>query len=490
MRNSRSCEHLPVEVPELDTPQRPVSAGEMREKYRSFCDKLDQFNMPNKAARRAEVTSLLLMRRALSPELLAEIEQVTVPSVNGLTERLSEFLPSLREYYKLGDHGPFVAEELIMEHAMEDIHEVGGPVQKRSSARLRPIAGSPNMVVIEDTLYEELTSKEKESAIADTQVDDGVECAQGEPRASEKTKDNSSTRSETPSAEIVAPSTAVLRPRALTVDHQDLRSSVELGLTTRSLRSFASTPTRTDTRPWNSDKNYPWATSTNLSVDISLPPPTVVRHSPRPGPSHLRNNISNASTASTFTTPVGSPFGTDSNSSAHARQLQRFSGFGRNSDQPHAVGERYPTSALTPPTAIFRDNFSASDSSDDDTEPQIVRKGKFSLRKRFSSARNAAFENSTRVTNTQSLTTSSNPLELTLPQSAHRSATSIIQDTAGETRAFSSNRHTFRDAEGMPSALYHRHRLIDHIKRWWHKGGDLLRSLSRRNPTTSSSTRL
>ena len=488
LRNSRSLDHLQVEVPALveGTPQRPVSAGEMREKYRSFCDKLDQFNTPKEAAQRAEMTNLLLMRRAMSPELLAEIEQVTVPSVHALTERLSEFLPSLREYYKLDAQGPFVAEEVIMEHAMENIQEVGGPAQKRSSARLRPIAGSPNLVIIEDALYEELTSKEKELGAAVAQDDEGLECAQGESRASEKPKDNSSTRPKTPFAELEAPSPAALRPRALTVGHQDLRASVESGLTTRSLRSFASTPTRTDTRPWNSDKNYPWATSTTPSVDISLPPPTTVRQSPRPGPSHLRNNISDASTVGTFTTPVGSPFGTDSNSSAHARQLQRFSVFGRNGDQPHAVGERYPTSALTPPTAIFRDNFSASDTSDDDTEPRIVRKGKFSLKKRFSSARNATLDNNTRATNYKSLGSSNTPLELPSPDSAHRSATSIIQDTAGEARAFTSNRHTFRDAEGMPSVVYHRHRLIDHLKRWWHKGGDLIRSFSRRSPRTTT----
>lgn len=483
LRSSRSLDQLPAEVPEAreDTPPRPVSAGEMREKYRGLCNKLDQFNTPKDSAR-TEMTNMLFMRRALSPELLAEIEQVAVPSVNGLTERLSEFLPSLREYYKHGDQGPFAAEELIMEHAMEDIHEVGGPAQKRSSARLRPIPGSPNLVMMDDALYE-LRSKEKDNVVAVAQRDEGVDSARGESRASEKA--NSSTCPKTPFAELEAPSPAILRPRAITVGNQDLRASVESGLTTRSLRSFLSTPTKTDTRPWNFDKNYPWATSTVPSVDISLPLPTAVRHSPRPGPSHLRNNISDTSTVSTFTTPVGSPFGTDSNSSAHARQLQRFSVFGRNGDQPHAVGERYPTSALTPPTAIFRDNFSTSDTSDDETEPRIVRKGKFSLKKLSSSARNATLNNSTRATN-KSVTTPNIPLEHTSPESAHRSATSILQDTAGEARAFTSNRHTFRDAEGMPTVVYHRHRIIDHLKRWWHKGGDLIRSLSHRSHTATA----
>ncbi|KAF3047726.1 hypothetical protein E8E12_011534 [Didymella heteroderae] len=463
LRNSRSLDQLLVEVPEPreDTPRRPASAGEMREKYRSFCDKLDQFDTPNGSGR-TDMTNMLLVQRALSPELLAEIEQVTVPSVNGLTERLSEFLPSLREYYKLGDHGPFAAEEMIMEHAMEDIHKVGGPAQKRSSARLRPVPGSPDLVMMDDALYE-LRSKEKENVVAVAQRNDGVDTSHGESRASE-TKANSSTRPKTPVAELEAPSSALLRPLALTVGDQDLRASGESGLTTRSLRSSSSTPTKTDTRPWNFEKNYPWATSKLPSVDISLPLPAALRHSPRPGPSHLRNNISDTSTVSTFTTPIGSPFGTDSNSSSHARQLQRFSVFGHNDDQPHAVGERYPTSALTPPTAIFRDNFSTSDTSDDETEPRVVRKGKFSLKKRFSSARNATLDNSTPAAN-KSLRTSRSLLELASPESAHHSATSIVQDTAGETRAFTSNRHTFRDAEGMPTVVYHRHRLIDHLKR-------------------------
>jgi serine/arginine repetitive matrix protein 2 len=484
-RNSRSLDQLPVEVPDPreSIPQRTVSAGEMREKYRSLCDKLGQFNTPKHSAS-TEMTNMLLMRRALSPELLAEIDRVTVPSVKGLTERLSEFLPSLREYYNLGDQGQLTAEEAIMGHAIENIHEVGGPVQKRSSARLRPIPGSPNLVMMDDALYE-LRSKETENVVVVVQRDEGVDDARGEYRASES-KAASAKHPKTTIAELEAQSPAISRPRAFTVRNQNLRASVESGLT-RSLRSFSSSPTKTDTRPWNSDRNYPWATSNIPSVDISLPRPTAVRHSPRPGPSHLRNNISDTSIVGTFTLPVGSPFGTDSNSnsSAHARQLQRFSVFGRNGDQPHAVGERYPTSALNPPTAIFRDNFSTSDMSEDGTEPQIVRKGKFSLKKRLSSARNAALENNPWATN-KSAAASNTPPGLSSPESTHLSANLILQDTAGEARAFTSNRHTFRGAEGMPTVVYHRHRLIGHLKRWWHKGGDLIRSLSRRSHAASS----
>lgn len=480
--NSRSLDHLAGESPEQqgEAPQRRASDGAMRKKYRSFCDKLDQLDTPQEVPR-PKMTSLLPVQRARSPQLLAEIEQVTVPSVHGLTERLSELLPSMKDYYQNPDLDVWAADDMIMETAMEHIHAVGGPVQQRSSARLRPLKGSPNMVIVDDALYNQLINKGEESGIASARG--RAERAQGESRAS------ASTVTKTPIAELEAPSPSsptLPRPRALTVGHHGLRASVESGLTKRSLRSFSSTPTQTDTRPWNLDKNYPWAISRIPSIDISLPSPTAVRHSPRPGPSHLRNNLSTSSTVSTSATPVASPLGNESDFSAHARQLHRFSGFGRSGDQPHAVGERYPTSALTPPTRIFRDNFSASDTSDDDTEPHIVRKGKFDLKKRFSSARAATLETSAQPTNSKSVTNSNEPLELAPPDSAHRSAISIFQDTAGEAQAFTSNRHTFRDAQGMPTVVYHRHRLIDHLKRWWHKGGDLIRSLSRRSSSTRS----
>lgn len=482
LRSSRSLDPMQVEAPEShgDTPPRPVSAGEMREKYRSLCDRLDQFNTLRDIAR-ADMTNPMFMQR------MAEIEQVTVPSVNGLTERLSEMLPALKEAPKIEDQGMSTVKEMLsLDHnlapALENIHEVGGPAQKRSSARLRPMPGCSTMVVVDDALYEDITYKEKEDNVAIAQGDEGVGRAQGESHASEMTKANSSTRPKTPLAELPTLSPPLLRPRAVTVGNRNIRASVESGLTTRSLRSFTPSPTKTDTRPWNSDKNYPWATP---SVDISLPPPTSIRTSPHHGPSHLRSTLSTSSTASTFTTPVRSPFGIDSDLSAHARQLHRFSQFGRSNDQPHEAGERYPTAAPTPPTAILRDDFSTSDTSDDDTELRATRKGRFNLKSRFSSTRNPTLEHSTRAT-VRSLKTSVNPLELASPGSAHRSATPTLQDSTGEARVFNSNRHTFRDAQGMPSAVYHRHRLIDHLKRWWQKGGDLIRSLSRKPSTNTS----
>lgn len=476
LRVSRSVDGLQIDVLETEE-RRPVSAGEMRDKYRSFVTQLDLATRSGDEGHLTMTRDLFALKRPCSPgnlRLMAEIDQLTIPSVGGLTQRISEILPSLREYYKSGEPGEFSAEEAIMEHTLEKVHEVGVPSQKRSSARLRPMPGSPNMVVIEDALYEELTGKEKESDGPGSHGDGTAEPSSG---GDQKASRNNSDVVVTPArqiisvAELEAPSPVILRPRSLTVGGgQGVRASAESALSTRrSLGSFVSTPTATDTRPWNSDKNYPWASSSVPSVDISLPLPVAARHSPHPGPSHLRNTLSGASTA-TFTsthTPTTSPFGSAPGSNV-APQSHRFSLFGRNGDVSHAAGERYPTSALTPPTAIFRDHFSTSDTSDDEAEFTTTRRSKFKLRKRFSSVRGQE-HNTLNVNATTS----------------HESTTSV----QNEARAMSAaNRHTFRDAEGMPSVKYHQHRFVALCRRWWHLGGDLIRTISSRRKNSSTTT--
>jgi serine/arginine repetitive matrix protein 2 len=488
LRYSRSMEEVANVSQRLSrgSPPRPASAGDVTELRRISAAELEELERSKGSLQPTTVMSLFAMHRARSPEFMAEIDRLTIPSVGALTQRFSEYFPSLREYYKFGEAAEFPAEEEIEKQALEEIHEIH-PTPKRSSARLRPMRGSSHMVVIEDDLYEELTGRDKEGLSCQGHVD-GVAvlgASEASLKATEIEESNEATsipqHNNTASLpELEIPSPAVLRPRSHTVGPQQLRSSGESSLSSRrSLRSFISTPTATETRPWNSDKNYPWATSTDPAIDISLPPPTATRHSPRAGPSHLRNRLSDASsTASSFSTAqtaTASPFGSAPDSNSHAHQ-HRFSAFGRSVDQPHAVGERYPTSALSPPTAIFRDHL--SDTSDDE-HYDTTRKTRLSLRKRFSS---------TRTTNRVSGRSKTNAQDLASPEST---ATSLLQDRAGEAQAFSSssttnNRHTFRDAQGMRPADYRKYRLIDRIKNWWHRGGTLIRNLSHRNKPSPS----
>jgi serine/arginine repetitive matrix protein 2 len=425
-------------------------------------------------------------KRAYSPEsLIAEIDQVSIPSVTQLSQRVTEMLPTLllagpHEVAELGDLCEFPAEKEIMEHAIDEIHHVHPPAQKRSSARLRPVRGASGLVIMEDDVYEEMTSK-RGSRIVDDQcireLEFEVEADEAGSHANNKGKDTAHAPTRHPSsiAELRAPSPAVLCLETCAASNRALRKSVESALSsTRSPGSFVSTRTATDTRPWNFDRNYPWATTAAPSVDISLPRPAALKQSPRPGPSHLRNTLSDA-TSSTFTsarTPTTSPTGEDSTFNAN-RQAHRLSIFGRNGDQAHAVGERYPTSALSPPTAIFRDHLSTCDTSDDEDFTTSRKTNRLTLRKRFSSA--------ARTTTTPLITrTKVNPADLASPAPAHEQSSSTLQDRAGEARAFTSHRHTFRDAEGMRVSAYHRHRIVNNLKRWWHKGGELIRSISQR----------
>jgi serine/arginine repetitive matrix protein 2 len=442
------------------------------------------------AAAKVQITGVIefaKLRRAYSPQKLkAEIDQLTIPSVTQLTQRFTELLPSLLlgespMQTENGEPLEFPEEEEIMEHAIEEIHHVHPPAQKRSSARLRPVRGSSALMVIDDDVFENITSKEASSGVAcEERVGErGVAVNVGDALTRAQDKDKNTTHTPTRQlphvAESQAPSPVTTPPFSNTVREQAFRKSVDSALSlTRSPRSFVSSPSVTDTRPWNFDKNYPWATTTRLSVDISLPPPAAVKHSPRPGPSHLRNTLSDATTDS-FTsarTPAGSPTGNLSSSKLN-RQSQRLSIFGRTGDQAHAVGERYPTSALSPPTAIFRDHFSTDTSDDEDFTTS--RKTKLSLRKRFSSAARNNTNTTPRATRSKI-----NPTELASPASFLEISSSTLQDRAGEARAFTSNRHTFRDAEGMRTSAYHRHRFVESIKHWCRKGTHLIRTLSRR----------
>ncbi|KAF2175627.1 hypothetical protein K469DRAFT_683580 [Zopfia rhizophila CBS 207.26] len=501
MRSSRSLDGVPDNLHELDvdSPVRPASAGVMHEKYRSLFNPFDELQV-SENTQPGSTIDLMLLKGPFSPNhLVAEIDKHTIPSVGGLTQRLSEWIPSLKEYWKLGEEGEFVAEEVIMEHALEEINEVGRPATKRSSARLRPMPGSPNLVVIDDGLYEELTSKRNEdsSPIASASVGEQAEGCEGD-AVPAKSIVNVDTREKTPLAELEAPSPVMLRTRSLLLGHREVRPSLEPRLSSRrSLRSVVSIPTATtDTRPWNSDENYPWATTIS-SIDISLPLPTVLRHSPRPGPSRLRIRLSESSESSTSplqATPVtptspkmtmpgsGDPY---NHSRCQGRPISFLawskrpnqppalannppapsfdtSGYPmgpvsvRNNDQSHDVGERYPTTSLHSPPGLSgnietHSRFSL-DSSDDERPATGVKQ-------RLKNIRNKLIPSGR-----SNLVTTTNH--------------SSMQDQAGEQRDFSARRETFNDANGIPAKEYHGKRILERICTLWHKGGDLFRSIS------------
>ncbi|KAF1977048.1 hypothetical protein BU23DRAFT_318383 [Bimuria novae-zelandiae CBS 107.79] len=400
---------------------RSASAGDDRDKYKSVFAGLDT---PAKTSVvRQNAGGEVWMRK--SPDLLMkEVDSLTIPSVNGLTTRLSEMLPKLKEALGLEETDEFPDEEGIMEKAMEKLNELGAPAQKRSSARLRPVPGSPNMLVVDDQVFKEIIETKEEAAptawsfdrgrtgVDSKTVVQGVREARREAAALDEgsvvspgaTRD----RTKVNTADLKAPSPAQHRHLNSTTHNFSFPHSQS---SPSSVRSLGSTPTAsvTGTRPWNLDKNYPWAT--DPSVDISLPPPSASNHSPRPGPSHLRNRLSNASsqsagTSSPYTTSASplarrGPTGHCYNLDVDGRRSLEPSALGfdasgypigplrvRDDDQSHGAGERYPTSALPLPSNLHiypgqSSNFSL-ETSDDEQEVTSARKNLFKRRARRS----------------------------------------------------------------------------------------------------------
>ncbi|KAL5417927.1 hypothetical protein PMIN04_007563 [Paraphaeosphaeria minitans] len=422
-RVSRSLDLAPAAREELAQTVMPrsASAGEDREKYKSVFAGLDT---PAKTSTTRQHAGGELWPRKSPDHLVKEVNSLTIPSVNGLTLRLSEMLPQLKEALGLAQSDEFPDEEGIMEKAMERLNEVGLPVQKRSSARLRPVPGSPNMLVVDDEVFQEITGKEnKENPSGRGYKRDkagfgagiaGQEGGQAHREAAALVGSgvvaHGLARDDTVNTTgLEAPSPAHFRQHNSTSYSCHKFSSPSSRPSTRSLRSRGSTTTGTvtDTRPWNLDKNYPWAT--DPSVDISLPSPSASKQSPRPGPSHLRNRLSSASSESAGTS---SPYGTSASPPARRgpaghcytsivdgkRSIEPSavgfvaSGYPigpvrvRDDDQSHGAGERYPTSALPLPSNLHIYPGQAShfslETSDEEAETTSPRKTLFSRRPR------------------------------------------------------------------------------------------------------------
>lgn len=500
---SRSLDPLPLDRREaFPGLQRPASASDVRGKYQSVFGGLDVAKTGY--ATGPTIADQLWFKRYQSPELLEALDKLTVPDVTSLTHRLSELMPSFKT--RTGNSAEFAEENVIMEHALEEIHEVGGPAPKRSSARLRPLPGSPSMVVVDDALYEKLTSN-GETSVANTIYGRGVRLEKGGLGEIGATKGRSwsvahtRTRDTAVTAELNVPSPTALRTRSLSLGHPDWRPSSESRVSSVSPRSHANTPTAkvSDTMPWNFEKSSPWA-ATTPSVDISLPPPTGVKSSPRCGPSRLRNRLSHASTDQGTYSGDGTPStpaekmsipGSDDNFTHARRQsIQRYSVFGhslrsnnppgfdasgnplgplylRGEDQSHDPGERYPTSALALPLnvhlpdAVSRFSDYGSDG-ENEVEGSSSRKTRFGLKSRRSAKASSQREDTVGNQEGQQATNNKD----------------AVLDSAADAPA-KSKRQTFSNAKGMPKFDYYKQRVINEVKGWAEKSTNRIRKLFR-----------
>lgn len=454
--------------------------------------------------------------------MITELNRLSIPSVNNLTQRLSEILPSLKRFCAEVDgvHVENIEDDAEVERVLEDIHKLGQrPALKdqHSTMRLRALPGNSNLVVVEDNVYEELThQKEKEKDFVKAALDEEVTEATDDSKPVTNDTDgqktlsvasaNTSENRKTPLAELEAPCAAVLRPRSGSALDDDtpistVKSNLAARASSRSLNSAIS-------HPWNHEASYPWD-ETKPPVDICLPAPVHHRDGGR-GPSRLRLRLSSSDSA------IGSDGGVNRRSAAggaddtastedtfkHTSTVRgskksllasltgkagglHSSGFDAAghatsplledaSVQTVDPGDRYPTTGLTPPSnfnlAEVRSFFS------DDSERTHNQQAMGTFRKRLTGLKLKA--------RTKDAAGAGAPPKSPLPRAQSAMEARSIDGEGrelemGQLRGGAGGSvKSFDGAGGMSKMEFRARKVADRIRNLWFKTGELFRNMS------------
>ncbi|CAI6339057.1 unnamed protein product [Periconia digitata] len=333
-------------------------------------------------------------KRNLSPLLIKAIEELNIPNTQELDDRFSEYMVTEHA----DGRGGLAYDENVIESAIDEIHEVGGePSNKASKARLRAVPGSPEMVVIDDQVYETITS----SAVLSSTKGGGAR------DVALPTTTNTTTPLRPPSASLSSPLSLNFEDEESFPLRDSLSSFHSAGSSSRSTSSAKA-------RPWNSSQNYPWADTP--SFDIVLPAVISPKSFPRPGPSHLRYSsyassstpAPNTAAPSPLPLSVSPPLDCDGSFGTHSREKLRLhsrswsnrairsrgtdilptinetswppgGGHLQDANVTHVVGGRYPTSSLPLPDDFHLPAHDVDGSlytSDDEPGPPLKRQSR------------------------------------------------------------------------------------------------------------------
>jgi len=286
------------------SPQRPQSTDPMLwNRYTSFFNKPEDFpaeveevdessddedeevteaggtesNRDSKAVSESEST-----RRPLSPEermlnVATQVNRLSIPSVNGLSERLSELLPCLRDL----NLDTVLANDRIA-HTLDDIHQLGhvhsarpGTVMStRTSAGFRTLAERAEEFVKNGThdsvIPRRALGLNKE--LPPLPMSLSLDKVSGLPSADGKSSYLSGSISAPSDITnlLERPASAVLRNKS-PLTEEEVRNLLppEMNPIARgSKRSLVISSL--SSRPWNLDENYPWSRS-NIHIDLTAP---------------------------------------------------------------------------------------------------------------------------------------------------------------------------------------------------------------------------
>ncbi|QDS71295.1 hypothetical protein FKW77_001459 [Venturia effusa] len=490
--------------------KRPRSSGRMREKYRSFFQSLEE--MTNQTMAQIEIdrqsqeldddartrvrSCVSRISRPFSPDdLIAELDRISIPSINGLTQRLSELLPSLRRYY--GEEGEPLDDDETIKSALDEIRRLGSQVPSS---------------LFDDSFDSETASADHSKSAAGLSIvaEENVTGSTVNLRSIRPRSASSPDNNTIPSiAELEAPSPAVLRSRSLSDGQATGAVLNDMEVAVRnSMRSLRSSPA--ESRPWNLDTSYPWALGAH-NIDISLPAPVLRRDVIRPRPSRLRmrddvcepidqctdqGDVVAVKLYDIPTETAGSPAEMFGGLSTTRRKTSKrsimgsisrkiglktsidHSGFAIGPDilrgEERAVdpGDRYPTTGLSPPSALNIDevrSFFSDDSSHRDPTSRGV-----SFRKRFTNFKTRLPPISRAHSAMEHRST---PIHAS---TIHRSNSLFVSHDRSSRSIDGSTAVAHGDGVGMPKTEFRAKRLVERMKSLWYRGGELLKNFSRK----------
>ena len=293
--------HAPV-------PERALSSGEMRERYKSFFAAEDEFeakgdeepteeNSDIQGETESGSSSGPKLKRTVSPvEFIYEIDRLDIPSVNPLTARLSRLMPSLRNH-KSWEH--VLEDEEGLTQTIEDIRQLG---DHRTPSHSSPVnfdetraasvasfadrmqkAVTPSFTVSAPNLMKDLPPLPG-SKDGKVRAQDGLGMFGSGVRGQE-------------SIANLDPSSATIYKHRSKPDFPSISPSPHEYLIARG--SYRSLRHRSSpyNRPWNLEESYPWDDSVP-PIDIALPSASYRGEPSSCRPSRLRQYGSQSSTGS------------------------------------------------------------------------------------------------------------------------------------------------------------------------------------------------
>ena len=525
------------------SPQRPQSTEPLRDRYMSFFSKPEDFTsffndlpdtededemdseppidpgVPTVEVQPGTEIELFEVQEAtsrpLSPEdflsVANQVNRLSIPSVSGLSERLSEILPNLRELQLdsiLANFGEMP----------DGVRLLGDGIRPdtvfstRTSAGFRTLAERAEEIVNNGThdstvAFGRLLNGNKElPALPESMSADKVSALNTVDGKQSYLSGSVSAPTEL-GKDVARPMSALTRTKSpLTEDEVRTLLPPEMNPIARDSKRAMITSTASS-RPWNQDENYPWA-STKVEFDLTVPSQAHIRDSTASQTLHGRKtksldlSSSGEPTNVTKGIDIGSIIEHDPTPEITQEQLTGFIsppplrkqskrsvigsitrriGLGRSdcnttrsigsptvqsdgdrtrSVQAHRAGERYPTTGLTPPAAFNLDEV-RSFFSDNSSEKE----------------RNASFRK--RLTNFKGKGKS-----VRLDHSGRHSLDGNTAYDAGEMVAervgADSSANTY-DGGGMGKTEFRIKRFGEKLRHLMAKGGDLIRSWSQRS---------